>query len=249
MTADLFSSLGIVHGAFVPVDDPRGLPPETGDWPVDDGLDGPPPLSPTGGDPAPDPDAGPTCEVCGKAVPLTPSGRRPRKPLCQDHKTRGPATEGAPRESASGKAHEARLARITGDLQQGVGELAATIVPIAPITSVTMVSQAPGAIDAMVRISAKYPRMLDALETISKGVPFVEIGKFVCAMVLAVMVDFGRANPYGIVGQRLGVAEAAREAGWTPSAEAAALERQQNAADARNVKPTRDRPAPPRFKL
>lgn len=190
----------------------------------------------------------PTCEVCGKDVPRTPTGRMPRHPRCEDHKVRGRevTTSGGGRKSKTDSS-DARLATITGDLQRGLGEFVGTVAGIAPVTGAVIAMQGPPAMEALVRIAAPYPKFLDGLEAAAKAVPFVEVGKFAAAIIFAVMVDMGRLYPYGFAAESLGVAEAAAAVEWRPPSEVAqeAQERAQQSAGRTDY----TIPAPPSFKL
>jgi hypothetical protein len=119
---------------------------------------------------------------------------------------------------------QTRLDKITGDLTEGLGELSGTLAPMAPVAAITMAMQGPPAMEALVRIASDYPRFLDGLEKAAKTVPFVTVAKFIAAMVLAVVVDMGRAVPEGFAAETLGVAAAAQAAGWTPPQQHATVE-------------------------
>ena len=184
----------------------------------------------------------PTCEMCGVEIPWAGKGRKPKR--CQDHKqtrTRsesgGVSSRGAT--ATPDKETAARVKNITADLQQGIGELAGTIAPVTPVTTAVLVMQGPSTIDAITRLAAPYPRVLDGLEIAAKSVPFMAVGKFLVAIVIALSVDFGRTQPYGWVGEVTGVAKAAHEVGWTPPNE---RQQQQAIYDP-------DVPLPPRFRL
>lgn len=186
--------------------------------------DGPPPV-PTG----------PVCEVCGVEIPWTGRGRRPK--LCQDHRRRTSAT--APKVIDSKASTQARLDAVTADLMMGAGKLAGTMAAAAPVTSVTIGHKAPPAIAALVRVASDHPKFLEGLEAVAKAAPWIEIGEFVAALILAVAVDMGRLAPVGIAAEMLGVAEAAREAGWEPPE----VTQTQAGQSDRNV------PLPPRFRM
>jgi hypothetical protein len=226
VTTDIFSDLFTV-------------PPSEFDEGGTGGLEEAPPPEPQTVTPALS--GGPTCEVCGRDVAYSGRGRKPR--FCQDHRTR---TSDSARKTAKVSAEDAeradmdkRLKKIVGDLQQGAGELAGTIAPVAPVTAHVVALQAPSAIDSLVSIAEKYPRMLDGLEKAASTVPFISVGKFVAALVLAISVDMGRVTPYGLAAEYLGVAKAAEAAGYQAPAE-------QQAEAAKN---DRTMPPPPRFTM
>lgn len=190
--------------------------------------------------PPPDTGGGPTCEICGVEIPWAGRGRKPKR--CQDHKTR---TNREPASNDSGpsprrKASTVRLEKLVGDLEEGIGELAGTIIGVAPVTGVTVLLNGPPAIKAAVDIAADHPRMLKGLETVAQGVPFIAVGKFVAALFLAIGVDMGRADPHGMAGKYLRVSEAADKVGWEYPQE---VDEQQPAHDTMPDVP------PPRFKL
>lgn len=205
MTTDVFEDLNIFTGeGFVPAgtsgreSSPNGSAPDSGETPPDD---------------TPVSSGGPTCEECGVDIPWSGRGRRPKR--CQDHKTR--TSETAERKpNLKGLKDKARLERITGDLQEGCGQLAGAMVGFVPVTAVTIGHKGPAACAALVRIAEKYPRFLDGLEKATEFMPWLQIGQFVGALVFAIGVDLNLANPYSMSGEWLGVGAAAREAGWEP---------------------------------
>lgn len=205
MSTDLFSELTFPDTGFVPsgfLDHPEDSPPDDAPPPAVDGKTA-------------------SCEVCGKDIPWSGRGRKPK--FCLDHKTRTRAAsaegggERLPRGAAASNKHQARLDAVVGDLQEGLGQLAGTIAPVAPVTAVTIALQGPPATVALVRIASDYPRFLEGLEMAAKAVPFMAIGKFVAAMMLALAVDMGRVEPLGLAAEYLGVATAAEQAGWRPA--------------------------------
>lgn len=188
---------------FVPLDVEPPLDPEPPD--MDDATP-PPPVN----------DGVPRCEICQTELEYSGKGRKPKR--CELHR-RTRTSETAQRvDPGRGRStvDKRRLDRVQGDLELGLGKLTGTIIPIAPVTGVTIAFQGPPAIAATVRIAADYPRFLEGLELAAKTVPFIEIGTFLCALILAIGVDMGRANPYGLAGEYLGVAKAAHEVGWEP---------------------------------
>jgi hypothetical protein len=173
------------------------------------------------------------CAKCGRAFERTNRGGRPPK-YCPDHRqagghsresrqraqatrTRAGASRPAPPGlSAADRALKSRLDAIAGDLQEGVGQLAGTIMPVAPVTAGTLLLTGADGIDGLVRIAANYPRMLDGLEMAARAVPFMAVGKFIAGIALAVSVDIGTMAPVGLAAEYLGVAEAAQKVGWQP---------------------------------
>lgn len=237
MTAfDMFAGLTTGEAGFYPAD-PAGL---------EDGL------IPDDNPPSTGKEA--SCEVCGRAAELTPTGRIPKHPLCLDHKTR---TKESPVQASAGrsnkaKAHQSRIDAIIGDLQQGAGELAGTMAPVAPVTAGTIMLTAPDGIDALVRIAADYPRMLDGLEAVARSVPWISVGKFVAGIMLAIAVDMGRLAPSGIAAEYLRVAEAAEKVGWRApesTLDGQYTEQPMTAAGGPHTNPGKGKVAPPRFTM
>lgn len=173
-----------------------------------------------GDDPAgdsPPADAGPTCQKCGRDIEWSGRGRRPK--WCLDHRTRTTSEPGdsparGPR--SADKKHEARVNKIIGDLQEGLGGLSATLMPFAPVTAMTVAMQGPPAMENLVHIAEQYPRFLDGLEKAAIAVPFISVAKFVAAIILAMLVDLRQFTPEGMGAELLGVAAAAKQAGWEP---------------------------------
>lgn len=178
-----------------------------------------PPLQPDDTPPNDSP-TGPLCEVCAAEIPWSGRGRRPKR--CADHKTRTASNTASgggydPRPTrALDKRMQARLDAISGDLTQGGAELAGIIHPAMPVTAATMMINTPATADALVRLAQDHPRMLAGLEAVAKAAPWMTIGRFIAALALAVQVDMGHANPYGMGAEYLGVARAAQEVGWQP---------------------------------
>lgn len=202
----------------------------------------------TGGESLPPPVSAPQgktaqCEVCGVDIPLTPTGRIPRVRLCEDHKGNAPMRTRPVSNTPRGKSKmDARLQAVVDDLQKGAGELAGTIAPVAPVAATYTLQQAPGGIEALVRIASDHPKMLEGLEVAAKAVPFMTVGKFVAGLILAVSVDMGQYRPHGLAAEYLGVAQAADAVGWTPPQPRQATPDTSQANGARVV-------APPAFKL
>jgi hypothetical protein len=92
--------------------------------------------------------------------------------------------------------------------------VAGGMIPFAPVTGATIMLTSPSAIESLVGIAARYPRMLEGLEKAVQVMPWLEIGKFGAGVVVALAVDTGRALPVGLAAEYLGVAEAARQIGW-----------------------------------
>lgn len=166
-----------------------------------------------------------TCPNCGRDVPY--EGRGPRNKKCADckaesgsrsqNRTKGKATAGSVEAPAAATPSEkARLQNITDDLVSGAGEVAGFMAPFMPVTAGTLAATGPGAMGALVSIAKDHPKFLAGLEKAAKTVPYTEIAKFVVAMAMATMVDFGKVDPYGAAGELLGVAAVAEKMGWTP---------------------------------
>lgn len=172
-------------------------------------------------DPSPSsPGDGPVCDVCGTPVNYSGRGRPPK--YCDEHKTRTGgsgerATNNQGRERKRKSAlNDPRLREIAEDLNKGAGQFVGMVAPVTPVTAATIVINAPGAIDAVVKLAADNPKMLEGLEFVARTMPWLECGKFAASLGYAVMVDMGQANPYGLAGEYLGVARAAAEVGWQP---------------------------------
>jgi hypothetical protein len=192
----------------------------------------------TGDPPSEDPPSGlPQCEVCGNPIEWAGRGRRPKR--CLEHRTRT-AEPGARKGRRTG---QAKLDAISGDLQEGLGKLAGTIVGVAPVTAVVLAQQGPAAAAALVRIAKDHPRFLAGLEQAAKAVPFVAVGQFVAATSLALAVDLGTAEPHSPAGRWLGVSNAAAEVNWQPKAAKSKPE------PSDVLTPRTGEPAPPRFAM
>lgn len=204
-------------------------PPPT---PIDDGLpDEPPP-----------PDAI-LCEEClseGRTTVLKWSGRGRKPKRCDAHK-RG-SSKGTAQSSGRGQSRRlsARLEMLKGDLLEGAGGLAGSIAPVAPVSAATILMQADSTVDALLSIAQRYPRMLDGLEAAAQVAPFIQLGRFAAAVMLAVAVDLNQVQPYGIAAEALGVAKAAEHVGYQPPQPTAQFDYYQS---------DNDMPPPPAFKM
>lgn len=159
------------------------------------------------------------CVECGKDVQYKGRGRVPtRCPDCRSTRTSG-ASEGPASRAPRMANMDKRKAKIVGNLLEINGILAGSVVMAAPVTGHNMVLNAPPAISSFVEIAAKYPRMLDGLEKLTDVMPWVEVGRFAGSMAYAVAVDTGRLQPYGLVAEYLGVANAAQAAHYEPPQE------------------------------
>lgn len=176
------------------------------DPPNFDPPDDPPPSS--GGELA--------CEVCG--VPLHYGGRGRKPKRCDDHKTRTRATgaSGDGTRKRGPSRIDSRLAAIADDMLTGAGMVAGGVAPVAPVTAATILLTSPEAIESLLSIAARYPKMLDGMEQALQVIPFLGVAKFLGGVTLAISVDAGRTMPYGLAAEYLGVSKAAEEVGWQP---------------------------------
>lgn len=158
------------------------------------------------------------CENCGNDVQYSGRGRVPKKcPDCRANRTRvssdGPAMPRMPRMASMDK----RKQRVVDNLMQINGMMAGSLALAAPVTGNTMALTAPPAIVSLVEIASKYPKMMEGLEKLTEVMPWIDIARFAGAVGYAMAVDAGRIEPYGLVAEYLGVAEAAKMAQWEPT--------------------------------
>lgn len=229
---DLFSDLG-----FGPIED--FIPAATSV--VAPVMDPSPPLNgATTPPPATTNTNAPLCEVCGREIEWAGRGRRPKK--CLDHRTRTRNPQRIVIQPSSDEEDAKRIQFIHDELLKGAGEFAGVIVHAAPVTSVTIAQQSPDAVAALIRIGEQYPPIMKGLEAVAKASPWMTIGKFTCAILLAISVDMGQMKPYGVAAEVLGVAAAAQAAGYRDPDEQAAVQQQQM------MMVDRSMPPPPQFK-
>ncbi len=107
-----------------------------------------------------------------------------------------------------------QVTRVTDSLHQGLGEMTGILVPFAPVTAVTIGLRSEKAVHALVEIGKQHPRFMAGLEAAAMAMPYIELGSFLGSVVYAMGVDAGRLNPDSIIGEKLGVAEAARQVGY-----------------------------------
>lgn len=154
------------------------------------------------------------CEECGNDVQYSGRGRVPAKcPDCKANRSSRGGSTGAVRVPAG---MSKRKAKIAGNMQEIAGLLGGSIGMAMPVTGGTIMYTSPPAITGLLDIAEKYPRMLDALEKLTEVMPWYGVGRFVGAVAYAAAVDAGRVNPYGMVGEALGVAQVAEQVGYQP---------------------------------
>lgn len=114
----------------------------------------------------------------------------------------------------SGTVSEKRIAKLQNDLQEQADMLAAVMSIKLPVTAVYTGTNSHKAIEALLNIARKRPKMLDALEKASDGFDAVEIGKFAVGMAVAFQVDLGRLNPDSFPAVITGVTSVFNDAGF-----------------------------------
>jgi hypothetical protein len=147
---------------------------------------------------------GPTCEICGTEIPWSGRGRRPKK--CDEHKSRttGRSDTGTP---ARGARLEKRLATLEADLTREMTLFGKGSAKFLPTFGTVTVGRAPKTAEAMVKIAADHPKVLDALEVATKIMPALDLGETAAMMALALAVDRGIVHPDSIPAVMFGVSE------------------------------------------
>lgn len=95
----------------------------------------------------------------------------------------------------SGTAAEKRVLKLQAELQEQADILATVMAFKLPVTSVYTGVNSPKAIEALLNIAKKRPKMLDAMEKVSEGFDALAVGKFVIGLGVALQVDSGRLAP------------------------------------------------------
>lgn len=95
----------------------------------------------------------------------------------------------------TGSAAEKRIQKLTAELQDQTDMLAGIMSLRLPVTAVYTAENSPKAIEALMNIARKRPKMLDALEKASDSFDAISIGKFAIGMGVAFQIDTGRLAP------------------------------------------------------
>lgn len=153
------------------------------------------------------------CEICNDPDNPVPYGGRGRKP--KSHKEcRSAGKESSPRSPS-----KTSLAQLHEDLLAGTGEAVGVLMPLAPVTALTIGIRAEKGYAALITVAADldkrgHPGMLNGLRLVAAVTPWMEVASFLGAIIYAVGVDAGQLSPESAVAEKLGVAEAARQVGW-----------------------------------
>lgn len=105
----------------------------------------------------------------------------------------------------TGSQAEKRIQKLQADLQEQADMLAGIMALRLPVTAVYTGDQSPKAIEALLNIARKRPKMLDALEKASDSFDAISIGKFVIGFGVAFQVDTGRLAPDSFPAMATGV--------------------------------------------
>lgn len=95
----------------------------------------------------------------------------------------------------TGSASEKRIQKLQAELQEQADMLAGVMSLKLPVTAVYTGENSPKAIEALLNIARKRPKMLDALEKASDSFDAISIGKFVIGFGVAFQIDTGRLAP------------------------------------------------------
>lgn len=104
-----------------------------------------------------------------------------------------------------GTATERQLAEIGEALEEKVAGVGALLSGIAPVTSVYAVERSPRAIQALLSIAKRRPKVLAALSKAADGVDVLEIAQFIGGLVVAIQVDTGKLKGDELPAQAFGV--------------------------------------------
>jgi hypothetical protein len=102
-------------------------------------------------------------------------------------------------------ASERQVAEIGDALQEKAGQLAGLMSGVLPVTSVYMGERSPRAIEALLGIAKKHPKMLLGLQKAAIGIDVLELGQFLVGIAVAIQVDTGRLNGDEVIAQSIGV--------------------------------------------
>lgn len=121
----------------------------------------------------------------------------------------------------TGTAAEKRILKLQEELQEQADTLSVIMAFKLPVTSVYTAENSPKAIEALLSIAKKRPKMLDAMEKVSEGFDALAVGKFLLGLGVALQVDSGRMAPDSFPAVATGVtaiiAEHFNEDGGTPN--------------------------------
>lgn len=107
----------------------------------------------------------------------------------------------------TGSQAEKRIQKVQADLQEQADMLAGIMSLRLPVTAVYTGERSPKAIEALLNIARKRPKMLEALEKASDSFDAISIGKFVIGFGVAFQIDTGRLAPDSFPAMATGVTE------------------------------------------
>lgn len=117
-----------------------------------------------------------------------------------------PAKEKTPKPApARGTATERQVAEIGEALEEKAGQLAAVMSGVLPVTAVYMGERSPQAIQALLSIAKKNPKILAGLRKAAVGIDVLELGQFLVGIAVAMQVDMGRLKGHEMIAQSMGV--------------------------------------------
>lgn len=107
--------------------------------------------------------------------------------------------------ASRGTASERELAEIGESLEEKMTSIGALLSGIAPVTSVYAVERSPRAIEALLSIAKRRPKVLAVLKKTADGVDALELAQFLGGLIIAMQVDAGRLKGNELPAQAFGV--------------------------------------------
>lgn len=117
------------------------------------------------------------------------------------------ATVSVPRGTAS----ERQIAEIGDALTEKAGQLAGIMSGALPVTAVYMGERSERAVQALLSIAKKNPKMLAGLQKAAIGIDVMELGTFLIGFAVAMQVDMNRLKGDELICQSFGVTQILEE--------------------------------------
>jgi hypothetical protein len=150
-----------------------------------------------------------SCIVCGaptfRPPGLTRAGHKKRVPkYCDLHSPNVRISSQRP----SSPGMESQLQRIQEELADDIRLLATMAGPLLPVTGYYLFDHADPFTTAILKLAKNNTRVLRVLHRAAQVAPIYTVAETVAGTAYAVQVDVKKADPYNVIGKRLGVARA-----------------------------------------
>lgn len=142
------------------------------------------------------------CQYPGCVNSLTYGGRGRKPKFCDEHKKSGGSKSVSP---SGDKSLDAKMKRIAAGLSENIQIAGTLTTAVLPCTGYIILRDSDRVANETVKLAAKNPKMLAALEKANQIAPGVFLGKFMVTVGFAVAVDTQRIDPDQQAATLLGV--------------------------------------------